>query len=246
MKKYVGILTVALCMLLLAGCGNRISETTMFYSMVTSPSEYYIRLEKDGDFVNNAGLNGTYEINGDEVTFHDVVGGETTGYLVDDKYLFYFAYDGNDNTIPDSDTFSTAVYDGIRTTITFNDDGTMDKYIYQENIYNYQLLGTYERQGNLITCTFVSKNGDKSTQTYGIYNGTLYEVLSSDTEDFTETQIASISQLKLTQEEEVSVLAVVMIVIALLAIFVIIFYLMYALKKTKKNNDANTARRRKK
>lgn len=245
MKKNIGILTVILCMLLLAGCGSKISETTMFYSMVTSPSDYYIRLEEDGSFVNNAGLNGTYKIDGDKVTFHDVVGGDTIGYLVDDKYLFYFAYDGNENTIPDGDTFDAAVYDGSRTTLTFNEDGTMEMYIYQENIYNFQLLGTYERQGNLITCTFPSKSGGISTNTYGVYQGILYEVFSSDMEDFTEAQVASISQLGIAPAEEISVLAVVMIVAALLAIFVIIFYLLYALRKTK-NSNTNTEKSRKK
>ena len=114
MKKRISLLIVTFCMLFMVGCGNRVEETTMYYSMVTSPSEYYIRLEDDGDFVNNAGLGGTYTLKDGKVSFTDSVGGTTYGYLVGDKYLFYMSYDGNDNVIPDSDKFDVVVYDNNR------------------------------------------------------------------------------------------------------------------------------------
>ncbi len=237
MKKIFRILLLAFCMLALTGCNGKISETTMFYSMITAPSEYYIRLEKDGDFVNNAGLNGTYEIKGDKVTFHDEVGSESTGYLIDNTYLLYIAYDGNDNKIPDGDTFDVSVFDGTRTTLTFNADGTMDKYIYWENLYNYQLLGTYERDGDFIKCTIVSKSGAKTVQTYAVHDGVLYEVLSADKNDFSDAAVASISQLKLPVEEEVSVLAVVMIVLMLIVIIGTVVFLIY---KLNNNNGSKT------
>ena len=239
MKKYLRIFLLALCMLVLTGCNGKISKTTMFYSMITSPSEYYIRLEEDGDFVNNAGLNGTYEIKGDKVIFYDEIGSESVGYLIDDTYLFYIAYDGNDNKIPDSDTFDVSIFDGTRTTLTFNADGTMDKYIYWENLYNYQLLGTYERDGNFIRCTFVSTSGAKTVQTYGVYNGVLYEVMSADVNDFNDAAVASISQLKLPEEEETSILAVVMIVLMLIVIIGTVVLLIYKLNKNSNRNTGN-------
>lgn len=246
MKKRISLLIVTFCMLFMMGCNNRVDETTMYYSMVTSPADYYIRLEKDGDFMNNAGLHGTYTIKDDKVTFLDSIGGKTYGYLVDDKYMFYVDYSGNENKIPDSDTFDVVVYDGIRTTITFKADGTMEKHIYQENIYDYKLLGEYEREGKIITCTFGSVTGETTTQTFGVYDGVLYEVLSSDKGDFTETQVASMDKLQLPQEDEVGALAVIMMVVVLIAIFAIIFFLMYKMQKIKNSKSSSAGSNSKK
>ncbi|MGN0164833.1 MAG: hypothetical protein ACI39R_01490 [Lachnospiraceae bacterium] len=247
MKNKIGLLIIFVCSCFLVGCGNRVDETTIYYSMVTSPSEYYIRLEKDGDFYNNAGLEGTYTLNDDKVTFTDTVGGKTTGYLVDDNYLFFMSYDGNDKKIPAEDKFDVAVYDGTRTTITFNSDGTMEKHIYQENIYDYKITGTYERSDKFIKCTYITRYGETTTQTYGVYDGVLYEVLSSDKNDFTPVQAASIDSLDFIEDEEVSLLAVVMIVVALIVIFALIFYFIFALQKlNKKNKTVNGSNRKQK
>lgn len=236
MKKKLSILLVLLS-LFLVGCGNRVDETTMFYSMVTSPSEYYIRLEKDGDFYNNAGLSGTYELKDDKVTFYDEIGSVSEGYILEDKYLLYVSYKGFEDLIPDDEKFDVVVFDGLRTTITFKSDGTMEKYIYQENVYNYQLIGSYERNGDLITCTYGTKSGETTTQVYAVHDGVLYEVLSSDKSDFTETQIASMDKLVLKPEEEVNVLAVVMVAIGVVVIIAIVFLLIRVISKNN-NKDA--------
>lgn len=233
-------------MLSLVGCGDRLSETTMFYSMIVNPSEYYIRLENDNEFVNSMGLSGYYSISGDQVTFTDTIGSQSVGYLIDDKHLLYTAYDGNDTKIPEGDTFDASVFDGMRTTITFNSDGTMEKYIYQENIYNFQVLGTYERNGQFIRCTFGSRDGAESVQTYGIRDGILYEAFSSDTSEFDEVQAASISELRFKTEEEISTLAVVIIVVILILIFAVIFFLIFKLQKIRDKNNIEKESRREK
>lgn len=220
-------------MISLVSCGDRLSKTTMFYSMIVNPSEYYIRLENDNEFVNSIGLNGYYSISGEQVTFTDAIGGKSVGYLIDDEHLLYIAYDGNDTKIPDESTFDASVFDGTRTTISFKSDGTMEKYIYQENIYNFQVLGTYERDGQFIHCTFTSRDGIETVQTYGVREGVLYEVFCSDTSEFTEAEIASISALKFKTDEEISTLAVVIIVVMLILIFAVIFLLIFKLQKIR-------------
>ncbi len=239
MKKKISFILITLCAVtvFLTGCGTRLSETTVFYSMVVSPSDYYIRLESDNDFYYSGGLSGTYAVKNKKVTFTESSGGTSTGYLLDGEHLLYTAYDGDDSKVPDGSRFDVKVYDGMRTTITFTSDGTVEKYIYQENIYDFKLSGTYERDGALIHCTFPSKSGQATEQTYGVYDGVLYEVFCSDVSEFGEQQAASISQLDFIPEDEISLVAVVMIVVMLLIIFLTVFLLIYKLQKIGKNSS---------
>ncbi len=238
MKKNISfIILVMISMMIFAGCDNKkLDETEIYYSTMSNPAEFYIRLEADGDYINGAGLSGKYELEDEKITFKESNGGVTEGYLVNDgKYIFYNAFDGYGDRIPEADKFDITCFDGARTSLIFKEDGKMEKYIYEENYMDYHFGGTYERKGNLIVCTYNSSEGTPYTQMYGIYDGVLYEAFSSVREDFSEKDLASVDQLGFEDNgEPVSILAVVMIGIVLAIIFAIIMFFLFALGKNNK------------
>ncbi len=238
MKKNIGFIILAMIsIMILAGCENKkLDETAIYYSTMSSPSEFYIRLEADGDFIYGAGLSGKYVLDGKKITFNESNGGVTEGYLTDDgKYVLYNAFDGYDEKIPEDERFDITCFDGARTSLIFKEDGKMEKYIYAENYMDYHFGGTYERKGDLIICTYNSSEGTPYVQIYGVYDGVLYEAFSSLREDFSEKDLASIDQLGFEDNgEPVNILAVVMICIVLIIIFAIIMFFLFALGRNNK------------
>lgn len=257
-KKKVALFVSALTLMTVAltGCASKtLKNTTMYYSMQTNPSSLYLRLQADGEYVDSTGLSGTYEINDDVVTFNESYGSVYERRLIhDQKYLLYFAYDGYDDLVPDTDTFDLVAFDGKRTTLTFKEDGYFEEWIYQEGYMEYNAIGSYVRDGDFLTVTIPHADEDDTIMTYAIYEGVVYEVYSSDTSDFTDPEVASMSQIKFDDDgEPLNTLAVVMIVGIVLILFAIIIIFIYKLKdntKTKnskklKNADKNKSKHKK-
>ena len=149
-------MTLAAVLVLFSGCSRKLKKTTTFYSLDFSHSLNYIRLGSDGNYTDSIGLSGTYEIDGDKIVFSEETGSTYNGYMTD-SYLYYFAYDGNDQKIPEGNSFDVQAYDGKRTTIYFSADGSVKEHIYQQGIYDFEINGKYSRDGNLITCTYGSQ-----------------------------------------------------------------------------------------
>lgn len=226
-------------MLSLVACGNKfIEKTTVYFSMIVSPSTNYIRLESDGDYYITTGqqsLKGKYEVDGDTLTLNEENGSTSYGYFINDnKYFLYESYNGYEDKIPDDDKFNIICFDGVRCSVTFKKDGKMAKDIYEENYINYHAEGTYKRNGNLITCVFVNTDDSITEQTYAVKDGVLYEAYSSNLSDFAgDKEIAKIANADYG-DDTIDVIIVVVIVVLVIVIFGVIMFFLYG-NKNKKN-----------
>jgi hypothetical protein len=242
---FVSVLT--LMAVALTGCDSKtLKHTTMYYSMESNPSSIYLRLQADGEYIDSTGLNGTYEINGDIVTFNESYGSVYEKPLIhDQKYLLYFAYDGYDDLVPDTDTFNLVAFDGKRTTLTFKDDGYFEEWIYQEGYMEFNAIGSYERDGDFLKVKIPHADEEDTLMTFAVYEGVIYEVYSSEVSDFTDPEVASMSQINFDDDgEPVNTLAVVMIVGIVLILFGIVIIFIYKLKdntRTKKSGKIKNA-----
>ena len=230
-KRIIFLFLLIMVLSLLTGCGRTLSKTTTYYSLVVSPSDSYIRLESDGDFVDSLGLKGKYEIKGDKISFDEEVGANYNGYI-EDKYLYYYAYDANDAKIPEEGNFDAEITDGQRTSFVFSADGSVTEHIYQEALYDITLKGSYERKGKLITCTYDSSTEDKIVRTYYVRDGVLYDLYTSDESHFSAEEIEKMEKLDQSADDgEASVLAVVIIVAILMIVFALIIFVAYKAKQ---------------
>jgi len=240
-KKKTMILALCLLVLtgMLAGCGRHVKTATTYYSMVTAyPNYNFYRLEKDGDFYNNRGMKGTYEIKNKTVTFKDEAGGISEGYL-DGDYLFYFAYDKGKEKIPDGNLFNAKVND-THSNISFKDDGSFSVLVKEADPTEANAWkGSYVREGNIITCTVKMRNGGDFTQVYGVRDGLLYNAYCSDDSLFDSDVIATIEEAeKKARDQESGMLGVVLIVSIMLAVLaLIVFIIIYSQKKKQKENE---------
>lgn len=232
-KSIIFLMILAAVLILFSGCSRKLKKTTTFYSLDFSHSLNYIRLGSDGNYTDSIGLSGTYEIDGDKIIFSEETGSTYNGYMTD-SYLYYFAYDGSDQKIPEGNSFDVQAYDGKRTTIYFSADGSVKEHIYQQGIYDFEINGKYSRDGNLITCTYGSQ-GTEFDIIYYVRDGVLYEAYTSDESRFPAEDIEKMEQLDEAAEEgEASILAVVLIVVILMLIIGLIVFVMI---RTKKNRE---------
>ena len=234
-KKRICALFMAFmcCLSLLAACGKHVKTATTYYSMVTVyPNYNFYRLEANGNFYNNRGMKGTYELKDGVVTFDDEAGGKSEGYIEGD-YLFYFAYDKGKDKIPDENLFNAKVND-THTNISFNDDGSFNVVIKDADPTEAsEWKGSYVREGNIITCSMIMKEGDTFTQVYGVRDGLLYNAYCSDESLFDADIIATIEEAeKKAKEQETGVLGVILIVVIMLAVLaLVIFIIIFSQKK---------------
>lgn len=234
-KKKAKLILAVLFLLCLCGCGKHLDKTTTFYSLVTSPDKNYIRLEADGDYLYSLHQSGKYEIKNGVITLHDSTGGTFTAYL-DGEYIFYMPYDGNDSKIPDSNVFEVSVYDGMRSTFSFHEDGTVNQDIV-DGLFDFHLVGKYERQGNIITCSYVSSDGT-TTNVFGVKNGLLYSAFSSDESRFNEDDIAAMEVIDNNgSEDDVNVVAVIIILVIFVLMLGIVVFVIFKTRSGKQVSE---------
>ena len=240
MKNKKTVLLASLLLgILLTACGKHVKTATTYYSLVSRSANYsFIRLEADGNFYNNRGLTGTYEINDGKIKFFENNGGTTEGFL-DGDYLFYFVYDKGKDKIPDSESFSIKVSD-THSNFTFTEDGSFTEIVkYADPTSAGAWKGTYKREGNILRLSMVMKGGEQVERVYGIKDGMMYNAYSCDESLFDADSIATVEEAeRKAAEKETGILGVLLIVIIMLVVLAaVIFIIVYSQKKKQKDFD---------